>query len=194
MQGPFFMFLIVTMLTGFGAVSYGQFMFSWESTYFDSIMARKNNFANYIKAKYYLMAGMTLIMFIPILTTFLITKQVDIYLLFSILLFSLGVTPFVVMFMGTFNDGRVDLNSGTFMNYQGVKGSQFLLSFLFVMLPFGIYSLFNFMFNDNTGKISIALPGLILIILHNWWIEKLIIRRFYTRKYKNMEGFRKLSN
>jgi len=194
MQSPFFLFLIVTMLTGFGAVSYGQFMFSWESTYFDSIMARKNNFANYIKAKYYLMAGMTLIMFIPILTTFLITKQVDIYLLFSILLFSLGVTPFVVMFMGTYNDGRVDLNSGTFMNYQGVKGSQFLLSFIFVMLPYGVYSLFKFMFNDATGKISIALPGLILIFLHNWWIEKLIIRRFYIRKYKNLEGFRKLSN
>jgi hypothetical protein len=194
MQGPFFKFLVVTMLTGLGAVSYGQFMFSWESTYFDSIMARKNNFVNYIKAKYYLMAGMILIIFIPIVTTFLITKQVDIYLLLSILLFSLGVTPFVVMFMGTFNDGRVDLNSGTFMNYQGVKGSQFLLTFIFVMLPYGIYSLFEFMFNDATGKISIALPGLILLFLHNWWIEKVIIRRFYTRKYKNMEGFRKLSN
>lgn len=194
MQGPFFTFLVVTMLTGFGAASYGQFMFSWESTYFDGIMARKNNFVNYIKAKYYLMTGMTLIIFIPILTTFMITKLVDIYLLFSILLFSLGGTPFVIMFMGTFNDGRVDLNSGTFMNYQGVKGSQFLLSFLFVMLPFGIYSLFKFMFNDYSGKIAIALPGLILIIFHNWWIEKLIIRRFYTRKYKNLEGFRKLSN
>lgn len=194
LQGPFFKFLVVTMLTGFGAVSYGQFMFSWESTYFDSIMARKNNFVNYIKAKYYLMTGMTLIIFIPIFTTFLITKQVDIFLLFSILFFTLGVTPFVTMFIGTFNDGRVDLNAGTFMNYQGVKGSQFLLSFLFVMLPFGIYSLFKFMFNDNAGEISIALPGLILIILHNWWIERLIIRRFYIRKYKNLEGFRKLSN
>ncbi len=194
LQKPFFTVMIVTMLIGFGAVSYGQFLFSWESTYFDCIMARKNDFLCYVKAKYYLMTGLTLIIFIPVITTFLITKQVDVYLLFSILFFSLGVTSFIVMFLGTFNDGRVSLNSGTFMNYQGVKGSQFLLSFLFILLPIGIYSLFKFMFNDSMGKISITLPGLVFIVFHNWWIENVIIRRFYKRKYKTLDGFRRLSN
>lgn len=191
---PFFLMVLATMLTGFGAVSYGQLMFSWESSYFDGIIARKNNFITYLKAKYFLLSGLTTVVFIPVVIFFSVTGQIDVFFLFSILLFTIGVSSFIIMFIGTFNDGRINLGEGTFMNYQGVKGSQFLLSFIFIMLPIGIYSLFRFLFNETAGVIAIALPGLVFIIFHKWWITAIIARRFYARKYKTLEGFRKLSN
>jgi hypothetical protein len=185
--------LIVTMIIGFAASIYGQFMFSWESSYFDNIMARKNNFINYVKAKYYLLSGLSIIVFIPLFLFFSLTKRIDVYLLCSIFIFIIGVNSFIVMYFGTFNDGRIDLSKSSFFNYQGVKGNQFLLTFIFLLLPFGIFSVFKYFFNSIAGEIAIAIPGLIFFIFHNWWIKKIIVPKFLARKYKNLEGYRKLS-
>ena len=192
-QNHFTSLLIVTMLTGIGASMYGQFLFSWESTYFDCIMARKNNFINYVKAKYYLSIGLSLVSFVPIVIFFSLTGIIKVYLICSILFFIMGVNSFIIMFFGTFNDGRIDLGKNRLFNYQGLKGSQFIVTFLYMLLPLGIFSLFNYLFNALTGEIALALPGLILIVFHDWWIRRIIVPKFLNRKYKNLEGYRKLS-
>ena len=186
------MFLVI-LLTGMAASIYGQFLFSWESTYFDSIMARKNNFLNYVKAKYYLLSGLATVIFIPLLILFSYTKRVDIFLLTSAFFFMTGVNSFIILFFGTFNNGRLDLSSSSFFNYQGVRGNQYLSSLIFMLLPLGIYSLFFYLFNSTVGKLAILLPGIFFTFSHNWWIKRLIVPQFYKRKYRNLEGFRKLS-
>ena len=193
LQSPFFLMLILTMLTGIGASMYGQFLFSWESSYFDCIMSRKNNFVNYVKAKYYLLSLLSVTTFIPLLIYFSLTKRIDIVLLCAILLFIVGVNNFIFMFFGTFNNGRIDLGRSQFFNYQGVKGNQFLISFLFMLLPTGLYSVFDYFINATAGKLAIAIPGLMFIIFHDWWIKRIIVPQFITRKYRNLEGYRKLS-
>jgi len=192
-QNPIFGMLIVTLLTGMGSIIYGQFLFSWESTYFDSIMARKNNFLNYVKAKYYLLSGLATVIVIPLLILFSFTKRVDIFLLIAAFFFMTGVNSFIILFFGTFNNGRLDLSSSSFFNYQGIRGNQYLSSLIFMLLPLGIYGLFNYLFNSTVGKLAILLPGILLTFSHNWWIKRMIVPQFYRRKYRNLEGFRKLS-
>jgi len=192
-QSHFSSLLLVTMLTGIGAAMYGQFMFSWESSYFDCIMARKINFINYVKAKYYMSAGLSLLSFVPIVIFFSITGIIKVYLIISILFFTLGVNSFIIMFFGTFNDGRIDLGKKRLFNYQGIKGSQFILTFLYMLLPLGIYSFFKYYFNEAAGEFALAVPGLILLAFHDWWIKRIIVPKFLNRKYKNLEGYRKLS-
>jgi hypothetical protein len=185
--------LMISIVIGIGVAIYGQFMFSWESAYFDGIMARKNNFVNYVKAKYYLMMTLALILFIPIFITFSITGRIDLVLLFSIFLFTLGVTCFIVIFFGTFNDGRIDLSQSKFFNYQGAQGRQFFQGLIYYLLPISIYYLIKYLINDTAGKLAIAILGIIFIIFHDWWIRKIIVPRFYARKYKNLEGYRNLT-
>jgi len=79
------------------------------------------------------------------------------------------------------------------MNYQGVKGSQFLLTMLFISLPIGIFKLLQSLVSETAGIITIALIGLLFILSHEWWLKNIISTRFKTRKYKSLEGFRKLS-
>lgn len=189
----FFLLMMVTMLTGIGASMYGQFMFSWESSYFDCIMARKNNFMNYVKAKYYFMSGLSLITFIPLIIVFSVTKLIDPFLACSVLLFITGVNSFIIMFFATFNDGRIDLTKNRMFNYQGVGSNQFILTAVFMLLPVGIYTLFKKLINPAAGELALAVPGITFIIFHAFWIRKIIIPLFYNRKYKNLEGFRKLS-
>jgi hypothetical protein len=185
--------MFISMAMAAGSSIYGQFMFSWESIYFDGIMARKNNFVNYVKSKYYLLVSMATIVFIPLIIFFCIKHLFDPILLVSFFLFTLGPLSFIIIFFGTFNDGKIDLNQSSFFNYQGVKGNQFILTLVLMLMPLGIYSLFNYLAGDLAGKLAIIIPGILFIVYHNWWIKAIIVQRFMSRKYKNLEGYRKLS-
>ena len=192
-NGPVFTMMIVSMAMALGSSIYGQFMFSWESIYFDGIMARRNNLTNYIKSKYYLLTSMATIVFIPLVILFSIKNLFDPFLLTAFYLFTLGPLSFIIIFFGTFNDGKIDLNQSSFFNYQGVKGNQFILTLVMMLLPIGLYSLFNYLIGDIAGKLAIIIPGLLFILFHDWWIKNIMVRRFMIRKYKNLEGYRKLS-
>lgn len=188
-----FLALILPCVLGVGTASYGQYLFSWESSYFDGIMARKNNLVNYIKAKYYLMSAVTIIIFIPFFIYFSITGKENVILLSVFLIFTVGVLCLIMIFIGTFNDGRIDLTQNNYFNFQGKKANQYLLTSVLMILPVGMYSLFSFLINDTIGKLVIGLMGLLFIITHEWWLKKIIVPYFISRKYKNLEGYRKFS-
>lgn len=192
-QGGFFMILIANMLIGIGSTSYGQYLFSWESTYFDGIMARKNDFRDYVKAKYYLQTLITLITFLPLAVVIAVSGRMNMFLLTALLLFNLGPNSFIVMMLALLNDARIDLGAGTFLNYQGMKGSQFVMTFLFVLIPVLIYVLTVRIANEPTAIIILASLGIAFIASSNWWLEKYIASSFLHRKYKSLEGYRKLS-
>lgn len=185
--------LISAMIFGMGSLIYGQFIFSWESAYFDGIVSRKLNFEKYVAAKYYLMSTLSLIVAVPIIIAFMLRGAVDPLTLISLLMFNLGITQFIALLSGTFNDGRIDLSKKQMFNYQGVRGNQFILSFIFVLLPLGIYTSVNHFFGSITASVAVLIPGLIFILFHRWWIAKFVIPLFMKRKYKNLDGFRKLN-
>jgi hypothetical protein len=192
-QGGFFTILIANMLIGLGSTSYAQYLFSWESTYFDGIMARKNDFTDYVKAKYYLQVLITLITFLPLAVVIAVSGRMNMFLLIALLLFNLGPNSFIVMILALLNDARIDLGAGTFLNYQGMKGSQFVMTFLFVLIPVLTYLLIEKIANETTAIMILASLGIIFIAFSNWWLEKYIASAFLRRKYKSLEGYRKLS-
>ena len=190
---PFFNLVVVTTLIGIGANNYGQFIFIWESSYFDTLMARKNNFENYVKAKFYLLSALSILSFIPLFIFFRYMKNIDPYLICSVLIFIVGVNSFIILFFSTFHDGRIDLSRSSFFNYQGINGNNYLISLIFIFLPIGIFSLFKYYFNPIVGELAIAIPGLLFIALNDWWIKRIILPHFQRRKYKNLDGYRNLS-
>lgn len=183
----------ISMIVGLAAIMYGQFLFSWESTYFDGILARRNDFTKYVLAKYYIMSLLVTVSFIPLYITLVIVANANPLVPVSLTIFVLGPVQFIIFYFGTFNDARVDLAGGQFFNYQGVKGKHFLVSFAFFLIPFLLYLLLNYLFGATPALLTIAAIGLLFIVFHKYWLEKIIIRKFISRKYKNLEGFRKLS-
>lgn len=183
----------ISIVVGMAAIMYGQFLFSWESSFFDGIMARKNDFTRYVLAKYYIMSLLVTLSFTPLYISTVIFAHVNPLILISLTIFVLGPIQFIIFFFGTYNDARVDLAGGQFFNYQGVKGKHFLVSFAFFLIPFLLYLLLNYFFGSTAALLVIAGIGLIFIIFHKFWLEKIIIRKFLARKYKNLEGFRKLT-
>ena len=188
--GVYFM----SILVGFGALIYGQYIFSWESSYMDGMMARRNELFKYISAKYYFMSLLALISYIAVFTAFIFIPKANLLSLTAVALFVMGVMQFIIIFMGTNNDSRIDLSRSQFFNYQGVKGQQFLLAFAYFLIPVLIFVGAKALFGATVAAGFLSFIGLLFIIFHSWWIKKVIIPRFISRKYKNLEGYRKLNS
>jgi hypothetical protein len=184
---------MILMCIGLGAAIYGQFMFSWESSYFDGLMARKLNFKRYILVKYYIMCALSTLVFIPFFIMYVMQGKIEPYTLVSFYLFTMGIVTFMVMWFATFNNGRIDLSRSQMFNYQGIKGSQFILSFVIMLIPFGLFLLIKYLTDELIASIIFSSVGLLFISTHQWWIQNIIIRRFIARKYSNMEGYRAYS-
>jgi len=191
-QNSFMNMFLLGFLSGLGVV-YGQFVFSWESSYFDGIMTRKIDFSKYIKAKYFLMSTLSILGFIPIFIALTLQGNSNFLMMISFLIFSLGVNNVVILYLGSFNDGRIDLSQSQFFNYQGVGGTQYILGLVIMLLPIGTYSLFKYLWGNTGASLILAISGGLLVIFHNLWIKRIIVPQFIRRKYKNLEGFRKLS-
>lgn len=183
----------ISIVVGMASVIYGQFLFSWESSYFDGIMARRNDMVKYIRAKYYLMSLLVILCFTPLYITMVTIAHINPLVLVSLTLFVLGPIHFIIFYFGTYNDARVDLAGSQFFNYQGVKGKHFLVSFAFFLVPFFLYLILNFLWGTTPALLVIAGIGLVFVIFHKYWMNKIIISKFIARKYINLEGFRKLT-
>ncbi|NJK96642.1 MAG: hypothetical protein HC905_18505 [Bacteroidales bacterium] len=178
----------ISIVVGMGAVIYGQFLFSWESSFFDGIIARRIDFRKYVFAKYYVMSLLVIISFIPLYFAMVLIAHVSPLILTSLTLFVLGPIQFIIFFFATFNDARVDLSMGQFFNYQGVKGKHFLVSFAFFLVPFLLYLLLNYLVGSVWALLVIAAIGILFIALHKYWLNAVIIKNLFPGNIKTWKA------
>lgn len=190
-DNSFMLLFASTFTTGGFLINYGQFLFSWESSYWDGLLVRRMPMSTYLNAKFYLFAAVALFSFIvsiPLVyfgMNILITNAI-------MLLYNIGVNAFIVFFASTYNKKRIDLAAASAMNWQGVGASQWLLSLPIFILPLLITGPFSYFIDDNAGLIALAVCGVLGIVLHPVWL-KLVAQRLKTAKYETAEGFRQQS-
>jgi len=172
---------------------YGQFLFSWESTFFDGIFSRPGALTSHVLAKYYLMCLMLIVSGLPFFVILSITHKIDPWLYLSMTAFTAGVTFFLILFVGTNNDGRIDLSRGHMLNSQGVKASQSIVAAIFIMLPIGLYMFFTHFVSALAGYLSVGIPGVISFALHRYLVERVVVPRFQRLKYTNLTGYRTMN-
>jgi hypothetical protein len=167
---------------------YGQYILSWESSYFDGVLTHVSDFHQYFMAKYYLMAGTTLAAYI--ITIPYVYYGFEILLInTAAMLFNIGVGPVFVLLMASFNKKRLDLSKGSAFNYQGISATQFLMSFPIMLMPLLIYLPFWAFGQSTAGIIAIGVLGIIAFAFSKSLIN-LAVRRFMERRYGIAEGFR----
>jgi hypothetical protein len=182
-------------MTGGITLIYGQYILSWESSYFDGILSHIDDFYMYFKAKYNLLVLATLACLIITLPYAYFGTRI---LLINIMaaLFNMGVSSVFVLYMSTNNKKRLDLSKGAAFNYQGVSATQFLISFPVMLIPLIIYLPFwalGNIYGDHLydiGILSIGGIGLLALALHKPLLKG-VVNRFLERRYLIGEGFRK---
>ena len=175
-------------ISGGFMMTYGNYLISWESSYFDALLTKSFNFQKYFQAKYTLLASVTVISFL-ITIPYLFFDIKLLYINLACFLFNLGFNLYIVLYFAMNNKKYLDLSKSATFNYQGVGVSNFIVVLPMLLLPILIYIPFAFMNMPTIGLIVIGCIGLIGIVLYKP-IQNIIIKRFYQKKYEIAEGFR----
>ncbi|WP_199117139.1 DUF5687 family protein [Pedobacter sp. ASV28] len=182
------MLFAAVFMTGITIITYGQFMFAWQSAHFDGLLVNKIDFKNFIKAKFLLFTiGSTLITILASFYAFISYKLLLLHLVAY--LYNIGFGTVLVLFFATNNYKRLDITQSASFNWQGTGATQWILGFPFLLLPILIYLPFGILNKPFWGLATIGLFGLITLLLRNYWIS-LIVKRFEKQRYKIAEGFR----
>lgn len=182
------MSLVSLFLTASFSTNYGQFLLSWESSFFDCYLSNKVSIFNYLKSKYLLLAFANTLGFIIILPFAIISYKIVFYNI-AFLSYNVGITALLMVFFSTNNTSYIDLGRSQVMNYQGTNITHFLLIIPIIGIPISIYYLHQYLGILSYYFYTITLIGLIGIALNNYFLE-LIVKRFNKRKYKMALGFR----
>jgi hypothetical protein len=188
-----FIYVVVGILmSGIFMINFGQFIPSWDSSYFGMILSQNITFRKYLDSKVGLMS------FSVVVLALLTTPYV--YFGWNVLatnlacaLYNLGINIPVLMFAGSFNVKRIDLEKSPFMNYQGTGAAQWIVGLPLFLIPGLIFFIFSELFNIETAIIAIAAIGFIGLLFRNT-LMNFITKGYQTRKYATLNGFKQQEN
>ncbi len=175
-------------ISGIFMINFGQFVPSWDAAYYQMIMSQN------IPMRKYLASKAALISFSIIILTILSTPYVYfgwniLLIIFTCALYNLGVNVPLLMFTGSFNKKRIDLEKSPFMNYQGTGAAQWLVAIPLLAVPLGIFYLFYQLFSFNIGLLVIGILGVIGILLRNYLMDRITIQ-YKKNKYAMIHGYK----
>ncbi|MCF8296691.1 MAG: DUF5687 family protein [Saprospiraceae bacterium] len=175
-------------ITGFFTISYGNFLFGWNSNFFDGLLSTNINTTNYLKAKLWIFLSVSIVAFV--LSIPYAYFGFDIVLInFCALLYNLGVSSFVIIYFATIKPKRIDLNQSHAFNFNGVTGSQYVAMLPVMVAPMIIYAPFGIFISQEAGFIAVGVVGIIGLLFYKTWL-RLLAKRFSKMKYSIAEGFR----
>ena len=173
--------------SGFFALNYGQLMFSWESTYFDGLLARAIPPHKLVLAKLFLLQGSCFVLFSLTLPLFLWLAPEVVLLHAAFLFYNAGVTSILMLALAVRNRKRVDVSDGSFFNYEGFSALHWLWFIPTLLPPAIVLTLF-----EDRPLIALGLiggVGTLSFVLNRAWTA-LFTRQLVRRKYLMAAGFR----
>jgi len=185
---PSFFVFVGIFMTGIFMINFGQFVPSWDSSYYPMIMAQN------IPMRQYLASKMGLITFsvavLAILTTPYVYFGWNILLLnIACAIYNMGVNVPLLIYAGSFNKKAIDLDKSPFMNYQGTGASQWLVSLPLLLIPILFFWLLNKFVNYEVAMGVLAGLGVIGLLLRPI-ILTFLAQRYRKRKYVMIQGFK----
>ncbi|MDX5346163.1 MAG: DUF5687 family protein, partial [Hymenobacteraceae bacterium] len=110
-KGYGFGLLAGLMMTGAFLLNYGQYLYSWESSYFDRILTQNISSYQYVQSKFYLLTGSCLLLFILSLPFGFLSVEV-LAINTVMFFFNVGVNAILFMYFLTFSPKPIDLKKG----------------------------------------------------------------------------------
>lgn len=184
---PSFFVFIGVFSTGIFLISFGQFIPAWDSAYYKFIMSQNIKYERYLKSKFTLMVASVFILFLlGIPYVFFGWKILLAH--FAAAIYNVGVNTHIILWGGSFNRKKIDLSKQAAFNYQGSGAVQWLIGIPLLLLPMGIFTLFNHLIGFELACFVIGVLGIIGIAFHQKFM-KLITSKYIYSKYKMIDAF-----
>jgi hypothetical protein len=176
-------------VTGGFAVNYAQFFFSWESAHFDGLLTQPMDWRKYIEAKLMFTGASVFVLYLLSLAYgFLDAKFILLNTVTA--LYNAGFAVFVMLWVSTWNQKRLEVNQKASFNFQGTGAVQFIGVLPILAVPTLVMGAAQWLGYPMVGLASLGLLGLLGLVFRTVWID-FIIRSLHARKYRMAAGFRK---
>jgi hypothetical protein len=172
--------LFYVILNGFLAMNVGQFIISFDSSYFSWLLTHKVNWKSYVREKYLFMVYLTAVMLILQLFFYMLGFGDMANSLLSVVLLVGFMYP-ALLFVGILTTRDIDLSQPAFGNWEGGSWGQFIgISFAF----YGSLMLYMFLHSHTPEKAFLifillaAVPLLFLSLLFKGFAQILLWRKY----------------
>lgn len=184
---PWFFAFVGIFVTGIFLINFGQFIPAWDSGYYKMLMSQNIKYEQYLKSKWMLMTMSVVILFVLSIPYVYFGWKI-LLAHFAAAIYNIGINTHVILYGGSFNRKKIDLNQRAAFNYQGTGAVQWIIGIPLMLLPLAIFGLTYFIAGFEVGCIVLTVLGVTGIVLH----EKLmtfITKRYLDSKYKMIDAF-----
>tara|TARA_R110000787_G_scaffold199216_2_gene310277 strand:+ start:17373 stop:18839 length:1467 start_codon:yes stop_codon:yes gene_type:complete len=176
-------------ITGGFTLNYGQFIPAWDSSHYKMLMSQSFKYRKFLESKWILMVVMTTVLYF--LSFPYLYFGIDIFLMITAgAIFNIGFNSLFLLYSGSFNRKRIDLNKSGFGNTQGTSATQFLIIIPLMLFPMLIFWLFNKFVGGSSGYIAVASLGIISLLSKNY-VMNYIEKKYIKDKYAMINAFEK---
>ncbi len=173
--------------TGFFLINFGQFIPAWDSGYYKLLMSQNIKYEQYLRSKFILMVMSVVILFILGIPYVYFGYKILIAH-FAAAIYNIGVNSHVILYGGSFNRKKIDLDKKAAFNYQGTGAVQWLIGIPLMVLPMALFGLINWLLGFEAAIASLIILGVTGIVLHKK-LMKIITKRYLDSKYKMIDAF-----
>ncbi len=185
---PSFFVFVGIFMTGIFMMNFGQFIPAWDAGYYPLIMSQDIPLTKYLTAK----AGLITVSVVAlaILATPYLYFGWKIFLLNIVCaIYNIGINIPLLLYAGSFNRKRIDLDKSPFMNYQGTGVAQWLVGIPLMVIPVFLFWIFNKFISFESGVVFLLGLGILGLIFRNHAIS-FIAQVYKRKKYAMLEGFK----
>lgn len=192
-RGPLWQVFAGIFVSGGFMFTFGQFVPSWDSAYYQLMMSQNIKYKEYLASKWWLIsiatAGSTLI------ASFYLVFGWQTYLLIAVgAIYNIGVNSYLVLLAGAYVKTPIDLASSkqAFGDKQAFNIKTMLLALPKLLIPMGIYALGYYLHSAATGCVLLAVCGMAGLAFRNKMFT--VIERIYkTEKYATIQAYKQKS-
>ncbi|WP_310558451.1 DUF5687 family protein [Flavobacterium sp.] len=170
--------------------TFGQFVPSWDSSYYQLMMTQNISYKGYLSSKWWLIVIATFIS--TILSSFYLIYGWQVYLTIVVgAIYNIGVNSHLVLLGGAFTKTPIDLQStkGAFGDKKAFNTSAMLLSLPKLLLPVLLYWAGSSILNFNLGLAFVAIAGILGFAFRDIVFSK-IEKIYKTEKYKTIDAYK----
>lgn len=189
-DGPVWKIFAGLFVTGGFLFSFGQYVPSWDSSYYQLMMSQNIKYRDYLRAKWYLLVIATTV------TTFIASFYLyfgwEAYLaIVTAAIFNIGANGHLVLLSGAYTRSPIDLasNKNAFGDKQAFNVKTLLLSLPKIGLPMLLYAIGHYTINPTAGYIFVAATGLLGLAFRNVVFNK-IESIYKNEKYKTIAAYK----
>ena len=174
-------------MTGIFLANFGQFIPAWDSAYYGMMMSQNIPLRKYLESKALLITVSVVVMFfLTIPYVYFGWKVLAVNL--ACALYNLGVNIPVILYFGSFNKKRIELDQSPFGNMQGTSAVQFLVMLPVLGAPILLFTLLNWLVSFEAAISVLVGLGILGYALKSKLLDA-VTQQYALKKHKMLQGF-----